>query len=221
MRKTLIPWVLAVVFVLGACDQAPDRKLENVPVEPTSLLVVVAPDTEVAQKSEESRHKAMAASMRVFAEISSVLKSDRPLSEKNRVAQELLLEHNGPEWYFLEQMVSLELLPQLLDAREKDPEAIGYYTRLLAKNENPGAPLLSKALTTLRGYWAPEEISRVAHQSSEAALSWLSEACPDCVVGGVNEEVVLQLKQGREARFRAVQKAIGDLAQLADSEVKR
>ncbi|WP_457651733.1 hypothetical protein [Rhodocaloribacter sp.] len=220
MKKSLSLSVLAVVLVLGACDQAPDQKLESVSVEPTSLLVVVAPDTEVAQKSEESRHKAMAASMRVFAEISGVLKSDRSLAEKNRTAQELLKDHSGPEWYFLEQMVSLELLPQLLDAKEKNPEAIGYYTRLLAKNENPSAPLLSKALMTLRGHWASEEISKVAHQSTEAAMSWLAEACPDCDVGGVNEEVILQLKQGREGRFRAVQKAIGDLAQLADREIK-
>ncbi|GEM_PF-4075811 len=219
MRKILS--ILTVVFVLGACDQAPDRKPESIEVEPASLQVVVAPATEVAQKSEEGRHKAMAASMRVFAEISNILRSDKDLAEKNRTAQELLERHSGPEWYFLEQMVSLELLPQLLDAREKNLDAIGYYTSLLAKNENPSAPLLTKALATLQGYWAPEEISRVAHQSTEAAISWLSETCPECEVGGVNEEVVLRLKQGRDARFQAVQKAIGDLAQLMDRERER
>lgn len=185
---------LALVLVLGACNQSAEPAETAAQVQPASESYAVDqviygnPAAFLALGSEERTaliHKNIA----VFhamddqgdgTDYASLLRSDVPLAQKDRAAAGLLATYTGPEWSGVRQMVAAPLLELHLRNGSQDLDAIERYTRALIEAENPSADILAPALAQLQDRWGAEEVRQATRAAREAASAWLGKHCLDC-----------------------------------------
>lgn len=227
--KTLIP-LLLIGLVLTACEQpiVNDAQTPEVAVEApgavSAEVLYAVPSDVYEQTTEAERKAAMLAALEVYhgeaegsLDVGHFLRSQAPLPEKHEAAQALLAGRMDQEWYFLQQMLAAPMLELFLESEvgRQDAEALGTYTELLVRNENPSGDLIAQALPLLKGHWSDAQIAQAADASWHAATKWLSQSCPDCGPDGTRRTAGAALvAQTETPRYAAIQASLTTLDQL-------
>ncbi|MGB3545170.1 hypothetical protein [Rubrivirga sp.] len=144
-----------------------------------------------------------------------LFRSERPLAEKDAAAARLIDAHPGIEWVHLRQMVAAELLELHKRNASDDIDAIERYTAVLVEAENPSADLFTYSLPLLEERWSASERQEAARVAVRSATDWLGQNCTDCAASARRAAAPGGDTPAANDKRRAVEDALGTLADLA------
>ena len=212
-----LPLLTAFVLLLSACDAdvspvSPDAERRG---EAAENAVVIPYGNPPATERLDFDSPGAAALREQYgltrSRLAGLLRQEGPLAQKDKSVQEFLEStSSSPLAPYLEQYASHRMLTALLDEDSPNVELVGFYTRILVRNDNPDAEIIHRALRHLGETWPKADIRRATTSTVRHALRWAERVCPNCA-GASSAKV--SPDAGVEAKRRGILDAVQKLTE--------
>lgn len=183
--KTLLPLLVSGLMLIG-CSEQPEVMHQRVQQKNASYSFAIPEGSKEPSKAERKKRYT------IDVEIVKAVMSNLSNEQAHAKVQHLLEEGKSvSEIWEIEQYAAMMMLDQRLNKAvtlsKNELAAVGFYTELLLKWNNPNAGIIQPALAHLKTTWTPAQIQKAEQHAVAVASAWMQKeghgtvpACKGC-----------------------------------------